>query len=321
MNFCVAAAYTGLRIQGCQDPITAIERQFMDHMAEYGLSYGTPQEYEFRFNIFAAKDAEFAEINANPEHTFTVGHNKFSTWTPEELKRLLGRLPSTFNEDEVVILEETNDTAVDWRTKGAVNPVRDQGGCGSCWAFGSTAAMEAEHFIVTKSLLQLSEQQLVDCDTKSSGCNGGLESYAFSYLSSHGQELRSAYPYTGKTGTCKFAAASAKVTVKSQTAVAAKSVAQLKAAIAKQPTNVGVEADKSVFNAYKSGILNSSTCGTKLDHAVVAVGYGNASGQDYYIVRNSWGSSWGESGYIRIAAVDGAGICGIQLDSRYPTTN
>ena len=108
---------------------------------------------------------------------------------------------------------------------------------------------------------------------------------------------------------------------KSQAAVTPKSIPQLKAAIAKQPTNVSVEADTAVFQGYTSGILNSAKCGTSLDHAVVAVGYGNESGQDYYIVRNSWGASWGDQGYIKIAAVNGAGICGIQLDSRYPTTN
>jgi cathepsin L len=141
-------------------------------MSEYGLSYGTPEEYQFRMAIYAAKDAEYREINANPENTFTVGHNKFSTWTQEEYKRILGgkmEVPTT----EPVILEEPSNDAVDWRQKGAVNAVKDQGQCGSCWAFSATAAVEGEHFIKTGKLLVLAEQQVVDCDTTSYGCNGG----------------------------------------------------------------------------------------------------------------------------------------------------
>lgn len=143
------------------------------------------------------------------------------------------------------------------------------------------------------------------------------------YAKTHGQELQSDYPYTAKDGTCKFAAAKGKVDVKSVATVTARSVSQLKAAIAKGPTSVTVEADRTVFQSYKSGILDSTACGTSLDHAITAVGYGTdaATGKDYYIVRNSWGAGWGDQGYIKIAAVDGVGICGIQQISVWPTTD
>lgn len=137
-------------------------------------------------------------------------------------------------------------------------------------------------------------------------------------------ELNSDYPYTsgsGATGTCHSDKSLEKVQVSGYTNVKAQSVSQLKAAIAQQPTSVTIEADKLVFQMYKSGVLDSTSCGTNLDHAVAAVGYGTdaASGKEYYIVRNSWGTSWGDQGYIKIAAVDGKGICGIQMQSLYPS--
>ena len=142
------------------------------------------------------------------------------------------------------------------------------------------------------------------------------------YIKTHGQELETAYPYTAVTGTCKYSAASGKVNVNTIANVTPSSVAQLKAAIAQGPTSVTVEADTAVFQQYTGGILNSKACGTNLDHAITAVGYGtDATAGDYYIVRNSWGASWGAKGYINIAAVDGVGICGIQQISVWPTTN
>lgn len=141
------------------------------------------------------------------------------------------------------------------------------------------------------------------------------------YLEKHGQELETDYPYTARDGSCKASSSKGKVDVKSIASVTPRSVSQLKAAIAKGPTSVTVEADRSVFQMYTGGILDSTACGTSLDHAITAVGYGSDSGKEYYIVRNSWGASWGDHGYIKIAAVDGVGICGIQQTSVWPTTD
>jgi len=148
---------------------------FAEHVAAFGLSYGTTEEYLFRQAIFETKEKENQEINANPENTFTVGHNQFSTWTDAEYKRLLGyRAPKNATEIEVKELSTVDlPTSVDWRTQGAVNAVKNQGQCGSCWAFSATAAIEGHHAIQQGQLLSLAEQQLVDCDTSCYGCNGG----------------------------------------------------------------------------------------------------------------------------------------------------
>ena len=290
-------------------------------MSEYGISYGTQEEFEFRLNLFAKKDAEIKEINAREEN-FTVGHNFMSTWTDAEYKKLLGYAGQNLEgQPNEFYLEPTNAVSKDWRTEGAVNAVKNQAQCGSCWAFSATCAAEGAHFIKTGELLSLSEQQLVSCSKIDLGCNGGLQSRAFFYLEHHLQELESDYPYTsgtGQSGSCKYDKTKGKVGIKTYTNVPANSVEQLKAAIDKQPVAVTIEADKTVFQQYTSGILDSELCGTNLDHAVAAVGYGTENGQDYYIVRNSWGTSWGDQGYIKIAAVEGKGICGIQMQSLYP---
>lgn len=150
---------------------------------------------------------------------------------------------------------------------------------------------------------------------------------ALQYAQSTSIVLESDYPYfsgtTQKKGACQLTNdISGKVTVNTITQVTPNSADELKAAIAITPVSIAIEADTAVFQSYSSGVLNSSRCGTSLDHGVLAVGYGTDATQgDYYIVKNSWGSSWGESGYIRIAVVDGAGICGIQMEPVYATVN
>jgi len=143
------------------------------------------------------------------------------------------------------------------------------------------------------------------------------------YVQQNGQTLESNYTYTARDGTCRAQQMTSSVGVTKVNQVPSRSASSLKAAIAQGPTSVTVEADRSVFQRYTGGILNSSACGTQLDHAITAVGYGTQGGQDYYIVRNSWGASWGDRGYINIATQAGssAGICGIQQTSVWPNTS
>ena len=227
---------------------------------------------------------------------------------------------------EAVVLDTANlPSEVNWVTAGAVGAVRDQGQCGSCWAFSAVASMEGHHQIKSGELLDLAEQQCVDCDTQSMGCNGGYQDNCMWYVKDNGGiSLEADYPYEAGTNAC-FAEYDGPVQVNAVNPVTSKSEAQLMAAIALGPTSVTIDAGSDVFYHYTSGVISDSSCGTSLDHAVTAVGYGTdeATGLDYYLVRNSWGSGWGDQGYVKIARgpANDWGICGIQEISVYPTTN
>ena len=300
--------------------LSAVDFAFIHHVAEHNLSYATVEEFNARKGLFAAKDAIINEINADETNTHVAGHNQFSTWTDSEYKQILGFKAWSQN---VVSVEDGVPTAdeVNWVTKGAVTPVKNQGSCGSCWSFSSTGAMEGAHFIKTGTLLSLSEQELVDCDhIGSAGCNGGSMEGAFEWYKTNMAELEDDYSYTGRNGTCKESTYTGQFESTGYVNVTANSASALKASIQTGPTSIAIEADKAVFQTYTSGILNSASCGTQLDHGVLAVGYGTENGQAYYLVKNSWASSWGDNGYIKIADNgDGEGICGIQMAAVRPT--
>ena len=300
----------------------ALMAQYSAHLTKYGISYATEEEHAFRFQQFALNDQKIQAINSR-NGTFKATHNKFSTLTPHEMKKVLGKKPASIAQTATKLPTDNIANEIDWRQKGALQPVQDQGFCGSCWSFSSVAAMEAAHFIKTGELLKLSEQQFVDCDPQSEGCNGGLEVYAFQYAEQNPLELEKDYPYKGKDGVrCSASKKKEVVGVSDYAHVPENSADQLRAAIDQQPVCISVEADTYIM-FYDSGIIDVDDCGTDLDHAVTAVGYGTEDGQDYFIVRNSWGADWGEDGYFRIAATNesAGGVCGIFMDSNYPHTN
>jgi C1A family cysteine protease len=310
--FCKTASIVGMKHMCEKNHHHGIKKAFVEHMNEQGLSYGTKEEFKFRLNLFAEIDAEINEMNSQ-NASFTVGHNHLSTWTTDEKKKLLGYKAPVGLKRNPVMLEETNAASVDWRTKGAVTPVKNQGQCGSCWAFSTTGSVEGADFVKTGTLKSYSEQQLVDCSTQNSGCNGGLMDYAFQYIEKKGLELESEYAYKARDGTCKYNKSDAVGTVSTFTDLQ-KTFSQMKAGLSHGPVSVAIEADQSAFQMYTGGVLTSG-CGTKLDHGVLAVGYGTESGQDYILVKNSWGASWGVSGYIKIAPNQ----CGILTAASYPT--
>lgn len=180
--------------------------------------------------------------------------------------------------------------------------------------------MEGAHFLKTGKLLKLSEQQCVDCADKAQGCRGGFQTDCFEYAEYEAMDLETDYPYTAFSGSC-WSKTGGPVKAITFATVVKNSAAQLKAAITKQPTSVTIDAGAYPFVHYMSGIITTPECGTKLDHAVTAVGYGVENNVEYYIVRNSWGPDWGEQGHVRIGITDGPGVCGIQMLSSYPSTN
>ena len=299
----------------------AITTTFMQHIAANGLSYGTIEEYNFRLDLFKSVDAQ---INAHNQtnSTYTLGHNFLSTMTQGEKKKLTGFQAVGANTETKVFTPSNADT-VNWVTNGGVTPVKNQASCGSCWAFSSTGGMEGAHFVASGTLLSFSEQQLVSCDRLNHGCNGGSMALAFRFYKTHAAVLEADYPYTsgaGKVAACETKTASS-VLASSYSMVTANNPDQLKAALDHAPVSVAIEADKIAFQSYQSGVLTGSACGTQLDHGVLAVGYGTENGTPYYLVKNSWGPTWGAAGYIKIGIESGAGVCGIQEQPVQPTTN
>lgn len=208
-----------------------------------------------------------------------------------------------------------------------MTPVKDQGQCGSCWAFSATEGVESSNCIAGNGLDVLSPQQLVDCATEaagygSNGCSGGWYYWAWDYLKTHGQELNSAYPYTAKDEACKYNSALGKAKVTSYADVSVdgqptQTVQNMMTAVTTAPISIAIQANQIAFQSYSTGVLTSG-CGPLIDHAVQMVGYNTDSSSPYWIVRNSWGASWGKSGFIYIGQGDGtglkpkAGVCGIR---------
>ena len=300
---------------------------FTNFQEKFTKKYENVQELETRFAVFRENFRNIITHNADRNQSFTMGVNQFTDLTPEEFKaqmiRGLKAPVGSFGCGSFSNSASGAPASIDWRTKGAVTTVKDQGQCGSCWTFSSTGAMEGAWAIAKGQLIDLAEQELVDCaglKYGSMGCNGGQMEGAFKFIIENGQCAASSYPYTAKDGTCHSCSAVAHAT--SCYDVKPNDQLSLKAAVAKQPVAVAIEADTKYFQSYSGGVLTSSSCGTSLDHGVLAVGYGEENGQKYWLVKNSWGTSWGEQGYVKIGrseSTNDAGICGIAMDPSFPT--
>jgi len=265
--------------------------------------------------------AKYVASNSRNDVTYRLGPNKFTDMTPQEFKKLLGYKKVSVDQGDTKELDASkNADSIDWNAKGKVQKVKDQASCGSCWAFSAVGALESAHAIKNNQLLSLSEQQLVDCSGKfgNEGCNGGEMYEAFQYAEEVPLETEAEYPYEAVDDSCRADKSKGKVTAKTFHRVPKNSADQLKAAINVGPVSVAIQADTWAFQGYQGGVLNDDSCGTNLDHGVLAVGYGVEDGQEFYLVKNSWGAGWGEHGFIKIAVVDGPGICGIQKDAVYP---
>lgn len=303
--------------------------------AKHGKVANDVGENKQRLEIFKDNLRFIDEHNAE-NRTYKVGLTRFADLTNEEYKsmymgtrtdakRRFAKSKNVKNRRYAFQAGDSLPESVDWRENGAVSPVKDQGGCGSCWAFSAIAAVESINQIVTGQLVSLSEQELVDCDPYDSGCNGGLMDYAFEFIKRNGGiDTEVDYPYQGSNGHCDPSRRNSKVvTIEGYEDVLPNDEKALQKAVAHQPVSVAIEASGRALQLYVSGVFTGA-CGTALDHGVVVVGYGSENGKDYWIVRNSWGAGWGEEGYFRLERnliENKAGKCGITMEASYPIKN
>jgi len=291
--------------------------------AQFGKNYLSAQEDARRQAIFNANAAYINRHNARNDVTYTLGMNQFGDLTNAEYQKMYLRpYNGTRNGETFVQGNEMDPTSVDWRTQGYVTPIKDQGQCGSCWSFSATGSIEGAHKKATGNLVSFSEQNLVDCSTAegNQGCNGGLMDYAFEYvIKTKGLDTEASYPYTARDGTCKYNPGQSGGTISKYVDVTAGSETALQSAVATiGPISVAIDASHNSFQFYKTGVYNEPLCSAKnLDHGVLAVGYGVDAGKNYWLVKNSWGTSWGNQGYIYMTK-DKRNQCGIATAASYP---
>lgn len=301
---------------------TDVMVQFKQFVNQYNKTYDNDKEWAERLVIFA-QNMMIAERDTIEDQaaggSAVFGVTKFSDMTPAEFSSLMLSRPNMDNNtEEVATVEKATADAVDWRTKDMVTKVKDQGNCGSCWAFSTVEAVESYAALSGKYPLQdLSVQQLVSCDKGADGgCDGGDTITAYKYIiKAGGLEGQADYPYTsgnGKNGKCKFDKKDIKVTITGHKKLA-KTEAALKQGLNDGPVSICVATGK--WQNYKSGVL--ATCPGQIDHCVQAVGYDDTASTPYWLVRNSWAADWGEDGYIRLE--QGKDLCKVAAEITYPT--
>ena len=282
---------------------------FIDFTVKFNKQYSSQQEFEYRFSVYLKNLEVAAKLNGKGSDR-VFGVTKFMDLTPFEFKAQylmrtvpeLSRYPGSECEwdDAAPIV-----SSFDWRSKGAVTPVYNQGQCGSCWAFSVTEAVESKWFLAGNQLTQLSVQQVVSCDPLDEGCSGGLPYLAYNYIASAGGlEGYSAYPYVsgnGTTGQCKFNSADVVAKISSFCYPTKTNNETAMASYLQTTAPYSVCVDASTWQFYRAGIIKAATCGDEIDHCVMVTGFGTASdGTPYWMVRNSWGTDWGQQGYLQV---------------------
>ncbi|KAL7225668.1 hypothetical protein ACSBR1_020930 [Camellia fascicularis] len=299
-------------------------------MTRHGRVYKDTEEKNARFQVFKDNVQFINAFNEGVDRGYKLGLNQFLDLTDEEFrashtgyqrqptKETFVSKPTSFRYANLTDVP----TTFDWRNIGAVTPVKDQGNCGCCWAFSTVAAVEGINQITTSNLISLSEQELVDCNVDNHGCGGGFMDKAFQFIQqNNGLTSEDNYPYIAQVNTCDSTkAATSVVQITGYGDVPPSDERALLQAVANQPVSVAIEGSGPFFKGYGSGVF-AGPCGTQLDHAVTIIGYGTTTdGINYWLVKNSWGSTWGENGYMRIRRdVVAEGLCGIAMHASYPT--
>uniref|UniRef100_A0A8R1E2W6 Uncharacterized protein n=1 Tax=Caenorhabditis japonica TaxID=281687 RepID=A0A8R1E2W6_CAEJA len=299
--------------------IIQFEQVYNDFILKYDRKYPTIEEFEYRFAIFV-KNIKEMEEEEKRHPGLDLDVNEFTDWTDEELRKMildrenekLDFAPPPYNKQ---YLENgvKRPASIDYRDQGKLTPVKNQGQCGSCWAFATVASVEAQYAIKKGKLVALSEQELVDCDNRNNGCNGGYRPYAMRFVKENGLETEKDYPYEAKKhDQCSLIQNYTKIFIDGSRMLSSNEEDVADWVGTKGPVTFGMQVVKAMYS-YRSGIFKPTEedCAEKSmgSHALTIVGYGDEGHGAYWIVKNSWGTSWGANGYFRLAR--GVNSCGM----------
>ncbi|KAG6407078.1 hypothetical protein SASPL_130060 [Salvia splendens] len=325
---CVLCVCTDARPEKPTGEVTVMEKRYKTWLKQHGKTYNSKDEWNMRFGIYQSNlkfiefvnaqnlsykltDNEFADMTNFEFQTTYLGYKRKGHWLPQNQQH-------SYNVGNYAI-----PSSIDWRKKGAVTRIKNQDSCGSCWAFSALGAVEAINQIKTGNLVSLSPQELVDCNfgLDNHGCSGGIMEKAYEFMMLNGGiSSDEDYPYKGRQGLCNpIIARKIAASITGYVRIPERNETAMQAAVARQPISVAIDASASEFQLYADGVFTGS-CGKKLNHGVLVVGYGKDKGVGYWIVKNSWGTGWGNKGYMKLhrGSSDKRGVCGVAMESSYP---